>query len=167
MRVPASVFSSSQADAPAYRSYGLELPNASRAGGIDLAMLTATTSESSIMGKCVRKLNWLRGESVAGTGSATGGKRGTHAKVAKINAKGGKYSTKRRAWKSISPNNNETRRAKAVRTSILRPERPRASAPLATAARAGRELSRSCFVSYGNHSLPTRTEVASASLGSM
>src|SRR5688572_2273667 len=102
MRVPASVFSSSQADAPAYRSYGLELPNDSRAGGMDLAMLTATTSESSITGKYARKLNWLmesRGEAVEGTGSAIGRKRGVHAKVAKISANGGKYSTKRRAWK--------------------------------------------------------------------
>ena len=31
----------------------------------------------------------------------------------------------------------------------------------------GREFSSSVFVSYGYHSLPTRTEVASASLGSM
>src|SRR5689334_10512863 len=92
---------------------------------------------------------------------------GAQAKAAKIKAKGGKYSTKRRAWKSIIPKSRETNSPSAVRASILRPVNPRARMPLAKAIRAGSELSKSCLVSYGYHSLPTRTEVASASLGNM
>ena len=68
-------------------------------------------------------------------------------KAAKINAKGGKYSTKRRAWKNINPKSRVANKANAVRTSILRPESPRARMPPAKATSEGRELSRICPVS--------------------
>src|SRR3990172_1755035 len=141
MRASAGVFFSSQADAPWYRSYGLDRSIASRARGMDTTILTATATDSRI------GANQLRGEPPVETGSGCGVKRGVHAKAAKISAKGGKYSTKRRAWKSISPKSNEASRLNAIRTSIFLPERPSANAPLAKATSEGSEFSRSCLVS--------------------
>src|SRR6185503_5582118 len=111
---------------------------------MDLEMLKRTASDNRSRGNqvCRRGIR-PREDEAASAEDGFGSKRGAQANAAKIKAKGGKYSTKRRAWNSMSPKSRETSRANPVRASIFRPVSPSARIPLAKAISAGSELSKS------------------------